>query len=104
MKKIEKLLIEEFKNNNVNFDNDFRYDYVDDSFTDVLKSVIVVVKKLTIPVVMCSLRSVAINYAKEKYGSKYNLSEYHIEIKNCINDYEKGLQKGFNLKDSSNNC
>lgn len=46
MKQIEKLLIEEFKNNNVNFDNDFRYDYVDDSFTDVLKSVIGVVKKL----------------------------------------------------------
>ena len=48
MKQIEKLLIEEFKNNNVNFDNNFRYDYVDDSFTDVLKSVIGVVEKLTI--------------------------------------------------------
>ena len=46
MKQIEKLLIEEFKKNNVNHDNDFRYDYVDDSFTDVLKSVIGVVKKL----------------------------------------------------------
>ena len=46
MKQIDKLLIEEFKKNNVNHDNDFRYDYVDDSFTDVLKSVIGVVKKL----------------------------------------------------------
>lgn len=46
MKQIEKLLIEEFKKNNVNHDNDFRYDYVDDSFTDVLKSVIGVVEKL----------------------------------------------------------
>ncbi len=46
MKQIGKLLIEEFKNNNVNFDAKPIGDYVDDSFTDVLKSVIGVVKKL----------------------------------------------------------
>ena len=46
MKQIEKLLIEEFKKNNVNFDTNFIYDYVDESFTDVLKSVIGVVEKL----------------------------------------------------------
>lgn len=46
MKQIEKLLIEEFKKNNVNFDTKPMIDYVDDSFTDVLKSVIGVVKKL----------------------------------------------------------
>ena len=46
MKQIEKLLIEEFKKNNVNFDTKPMVDYVDDSFTDVLKSVIGVVKKL----------------------------------------------------------
>lgn len=46
MKQIEKLLIEELKKNNVNFGNNFRHDYVDDSFTDVLKSVIGVIKKL----------------------------------------------------------
>lgn len=46
MKQIEKLLIEEFKKNNVNYDTKPMVDYVDDSFTDVLKSVIGVVKKL----------------------------------------------------------
>ena len=46
MKEIEKLLIEEFKKNNVNYDTKPMADYVDDSFTDVLKSVIGVVKKL----------------------------------------------------------
>ena len=46
MKQIEKLLIEEFKKNNVNFDTKPMVDYVDDSFTDVLKSVIGVVKKM----------------------------------------------------------
>lgn len=46
MKQIEKLLIEEFKKNNVNFDAKPMIDYVDDSFTDVLKSVIGVVEKL----------------------------------------------------------
>ena len=46
MKQIEKLLIEEFKKNNVNYDTKPMIDYVDDSFTDVLKSVIGVVKKL----------------------------------------------------------
>ena len=46
MKQIEKLLIKEFKKNNVNYDNKPMADYVDDSFTDVLKSVIGVVKKL----------------------------------------------------------
>ena len=55
MKQIEKLLIEEFKKNNLNFDTKPMVDYVDDSFTDVLKSVISVFKKLTIPVVMQSL-------------------------------------------------
>lgn len=46
MEDIEKLLIEEFKKNNVNFDNNFRYDYVDDSFTEVLKSVFNVFSKI----------------------------------------------------------
>ena len=46
MKQIQKLLIEEFKKNNVNYDTKPMVDYVDDSFTDVLKSVIGVVKKL----------------------------------------------------------
>ena len=46
MKQIEKLLIEEFKKNNVNYDTKPMVDYVEDSFTDVLKSVIGVVKKL----------------------------------------------------------
>ena len=46
MKQIERLLIEEFKKNNVNYDTKPMVDYVDDSFTDVLKSVIGVVKKL----------------------------------------------------------
>lgn len=49
--------------------------------------------KLRIGVVMCSFRDEAIKYAKEKYGKKYNLAEYHIEVMNCIKDYEKGLQR-----------
>ena len=52
MKQIEKLLIEEFKKNNINYDTKPMYDYVDDSFTDVLKSVIGVVEKLAIPAVV----------------------------------------------------
>ena len=44
--RVGRLLVAEFKKNNVNFDQSYREDYVDDTFTDVLKSVMGVVNKL----------------------------------------------------------
>jgi hypothetical protein len=90
MKQIEKLLIEEFKKNNVTFNTDFRYDYVDDSFTDVLKSVIGVVEKLNY--IRCSTRlkdkerPTFEEWLKDKF-IKISDTDYTNKDQNCIWGY-----------------